>query len=95
MFFLLIISLTFKAYTTYLQLRFNGMCDYFIGKRLMESYLHQPYTWFLSRNSVDLGRMILSEVADVVGNGINSLLELIAKGAVAISIIGLLISLLY
>ena len=90
-FILLIISLTFKAFTTYLQLRFNGMCDYSIGRRLIENYLHQPYSWFLSKNSADLGRMILSQVGDVVGNGINPFMELIAKGAVVISIITLLI----
>ena len=87
---ILVISLTFKAFTTYLQLTFNGMCDYSISKKLMENYLHQPYSWFLGRNSADLGRMILSQVSDVVGNGISPLMEIIAKGAVAISIICLL-----
>ena len=61
-FSLLIISLTFKALTSYAQVRFVQMREYTIGKRLIESYLHQPYSWFLSRHSADLGKTILSEV---------------------------------
>lgn len=90
-FLLLIISLTIKAFTTYLQLRFVQMREHSIGKRLIKSYLHQPYSWFLSRHSADLGKTILSEVQQVVGSGIQPLLELIAKGTVTISLVILLI----
>ena len=61
-FLLLIISLAFKALTTYAQVRFTLMRDHSIGKRLIEGYLNQPYSWFLSRHSADLGKTILSEV---------------------------------
>ena len=90
-FITLIISLIFKALTTYIQARFIRMREYTIGKRLLEGYLHQPYTWFLSRHSSDLGKNILSEVAQVVGGGIAPFMELIAKGAVTIALIILLI----
>ena len=56
-------SLFFKALTTYLQTRFVQMREYSIGKRLVESYLNQPYDWFLSRHSADIGKTILSEVS--------------------------------
>ena len=90
-FVLLIISLSFKAFTTYAQVRFIQMREYNIGKRLVEAYLHQPYSWFLSHNSADLGKTILSEVSQVVGGGIRAFIELIAKGLVIISLITLLI----
>ena len=90
-FVLLIISLAFKALTTYAQVRFVQMREYSISKRLVEEYLHQPYSWFLNRHSADLGKTILSEVQQVIGNGINPLMELIAKGMVAIALIVLLI----
>ena len=90
-FALLIISLAFKALTTYFQVRWVQMREYSIGKRLVEGYLHQPYSWFLDRHSADLGKTILSEVNQVVGNGINPVMELIAKGTVIISLITLLI----
>ena len=90
-FLILIISLTFKAFSTYIQIRFVYMKEYSIGKRLVEGYLHQPYRWFLSRNSSDLGKTILSEVSQVISYGIKPLMELIAKSILAIVIIILLI----
>ena len=90
-FVLLVVSLTFKAATTYIQVRFIQMCEYSISARLVESYLHQPYSWFLSRHSADLGKTILSEVATVIGGCIQPVMELISKGMVTIAIIALLV----
>jgi ABC-type multidrug transport system fused ATPase/permease subunit len=84
----LVTSLTFKALTTYAQMRFVLMREYSISKRLMEGYLHQPYSWFLGRNSADLGKSILSEVSLVVGSGITPFMDLIAQTMVATAIIG-------
>ena len=91
LFLLLITSLTFKALTTYVQVRFVQMLEYSVGKRLVKKYLNQPYSWFLSRHSADLGKTILSEVSNVVGNGVGKLMELISKSTITIAIIILLI----
>ncbi len=90
-FVILIISLVVKAFTTYLQVRFVKRCEYSIGKLLVEGYLRQPYSWFLSRHSVELGRTILSEAAQVAGGGIKPLIEVIAKGTITIALLILLI----
>ena len=89
-FLLLMLSLIVKALTTYLQERFVQLSEYNIGKRLIEIYLRQPYSWFLNRNSADLGKNILSEVMQVINNGIRPLIELIAKSLIAIALIILL-----
>ena len=90
-FILLVISLSFKALTSYVQVRFVQMREFSIGKRLIEGYLHQPYSWFLNRHSSDLGKSILSEVSTIVSGGLSPLMELIAKGLVAITLITLLV----
>jgi len=90
-FILLILSLAFKALTTYALVRFSHMREHTLGKRLIEGYLHQPYSWFLSRHSADLGKNILSEVQQVVGSGLRPMFDLIAKGMVSIALIVLLI----
>jgi ABC-type multidrug transport system fused ATPase/permease subunit len=90
-FVLLVGSLAFKALTAYAQLRFTLMREYSIGKRLVEGYLHQPYSWFLNRHSADLGKTILSEVSTVIGGGVMPIMNLIAQGAVAIALLTLLI----
>ena len=87
----LVISLIFKAITTYVQVKFIQMREYSVGKRLIQGYLHQPYSWFLNRNSAELGKNILSEVTLVIGAGLRPLIELIAKGLVAIALICLLV----
>ena len=90
-FVLLIVSLVIKAFTTYLQTLFITMREYSIGKRLVEGYLNQPYSWFLNRHSADLGKTILSEVGTVISMGLQPMINLIAHSAVAIAIITLLI----
>ena len=90
-FILLIFTLLFKALTTYVQVRFIQMCEYSIAKRLVESYLNQPYNWFLNRNSSDLGKTILSEVSYIIMSGFSPMINLIAQGAVAIALLTILI----
>lgn len=90
-FILLVVSIAFKAFTIYAQLRFTLMREYSIGKRLVEGYLHQPYSWFLNRHSADLGKSILSEVSQVIGNGLTPMMNLISHGTVATALLFLLI----
>ncbi len=90
-FIILVVSLIFRALTTYVQLRFVQMSEYSISKRLLEGYLHQPYSFFLSNHSTDLSKTILSEVNLIVSKGIREMIELIAYGMLAIAIIILLI----
>ena len=90
-FLLLIFSLIFKALTTYVQTRFIQMRLYSISKRLFSGYLHQPFSWFLSRHSANLGKTILSEVQRVVGSGISPLIDVISKAIVIIALLTLLI----
>ena len=91
MFITLVISISFKAITNYTQVRFVLMREYSICRRLIEGYLHQPYSWFLSRHSADLGKTILSEVAIIIGGGINPIMTLISTSIITIAIITLLI----
>ena len=90
-FLLLVTSLTFKALTNYAQVRFTTMREYSIGKRLVEGYLHQPYSWFLNRHSADLSKTVLSEVGTVVSKGLSPMMNLITQCAVTIALLALLI----
>jgi len=90
-FVILISSISFKALTTYAQKRFTDMRQFTVGKRLIEAYLEQPYSWFLNHNSADLGKTILSEVEQVIAGGIGPFLELIARSLIVFLLITLLI----
>ena len=88
---LLVASIIFKGFTTYIISRFIYMREYSIGKLLVKSYLSQPYIWFLNRNSADLGKSILSEVGTIVGSGVKPMIELVAQSTVVIALLSLLI----
>jgi ABC-type multidrug transport system fused ATPase/permease subunit len=90
-FFFLIISLIFKAFTTYAQFHYSLMREFSIGKKLIEGYLRQPYQWFLTRDSSDLGKTILSEVETVVNLTIIPLMIVIAQSTVVILLLILLL----
>jgi ABC-type multidrug transport system fused ATPase/permease subunit len=89
-FFFLILSLTLKISTIYAQTRFCYMLEYSISKKLIEGYLHQPYTWFLEKNSSDLGRNILTEVNKIIIFAVIPMANFIAQSAVLVSIVMLL-----
>jgi len=90
-FFMLVVSLIFKALTNYFQANFSQMCECSIGKRLVEVYLQQPYSWFLSRNSADLNKNILSEVEEIIGSGLNPMINFITQIIVVFTLLMLLI----
>ena len=89
-FILLIFSLIFKSLIIYAQSRFIEMRQYSIAKRLIEIYLHQPYSWFLNHHSADLGKNILSEIDYVVKGGLKPFLEIVSRSFVIISLVSLL-----
>ena len=90
-FLFLLTALLFKSLTIYIQLRFTEMRAYSVGKRLFESYLNQPYEWFLNRNSSEIGKNIISEVALLIGQGLTPLLNLVTHLIISLIIIIFLI----
>jgi ATP-binding cassette, subfamily B, bacterial PglK len=87
----LVVSIVFKALTTWALLRYTHMREYTLGVRLVAGYLWQPYEWFLSRHSADLSKSVLSEVQEVVAGALIPFMQLLAQGAVVIALLLLLI----
>ena len=87
----LVVSLSFKSLTTYYQLRFNQIREYTISKKLMKNYLSQPYSWFLHKNSADIGNNLLKEVNQVVVSAMGPIMNIIAQSFIAIAMISLII----
>jgi ABC-type multidrug transport system fused ATPase/permease subunit len=90
-FIILTISLFCRIFSSYVQARFVQRCEYIISRRLIEVYLNQPYSWFLSHHSADFGQNILSQVQQIISEGILPLIDFISKSMIAIAIIILLI----
>lgn len=90
-FFLLLISLSLKAISVYVQTRFTLKIEYSLGRRLLSGYLNQPYEWFLNQNSSELGKSILAEVHSVIVGGFAPMMGVITHGIVAVTILILLL----
>ena len=88
---ILLLTILFKSLTLYAQTRFSQNRDYSISKRLVEGYLNQLYEWFLSRYSADLGKTILSEVNNVIGNALTPTITIISQTITVSAILVLLI----
>lgn len=87
----IVISMLFKAMTTYIQWNFILNCEFSIGKRLVQGYLNQPYAWFLNRHSADLGKTVLSDVNQVITLAMMPMMTIISQGVVALSLFLLLL----
>jgi ABC-type multidrug transport system fused ATPase/permease subunit len=74
-----------------MQTRFSLISEYNIGMRLIEGYLHQPYIWYLKRNSSDLSKNILSEVNEIIYDTIVPTLNIIAQGILILFLLVLLL----
>lgn len=60
-FVVIITGMAVRALTVFAITRFSMMRSYSISSRLLSRYLNQPYSWFLSQNSSNLGQNLLYE----------------------------------
>jgi ATP-binding cassette, subfamily B, bacterial PglK len=85
------VGLGIKAIGTYSLILFSTMRGYTISTRLLSAYLSQPYTWFLERNSAELGKNVLVEVDGLVQRLIEPALRLVSNSILVLAIFGSLL----
>lgn len=81
------VGLAFKATGTYAITHFAAMRSYSISSRLLSAYLNQPYSWFLTRNSSEIGKNVLREVDGLVDRVIAPSIKLIANMSLVVAIV--------
>lgn len=79
------------VFAIWLQHKFAWDSANAIANRLLKKYLNQPYHFFLSQNSSQLVKQILSETNDLANGFLLSVAVLIAKAFVALVIFSLLL----
>ncbi|MCG5534227.1 ABC transporter ATP-binding protein/permease [Halorhodospira sp. 9621] len=90
-FALIVFSAAFRSLTIYAMNRWAWMRMHSLSERLLETYLRQPYAYFLNRHSGDMGKSILTETQQLQEQVIRPGLHALAYGIVVISIITLLV----
>lgn len=88
---LIFVSAVYRVLTHYVMNRFIEMRRNSIGVRLLDSYLSQPYSFFLNRHSGEMSKTILSEVDQFVGQILRPVITMVAYSFVLMSLIALLI----
>lgn len=88
---ILMVSLIIKAGGNYAIIRFSTMRGFTLSSRLLQAYLHQPYTWFLERNSADVSKSVLGEVQNLINQIVIPGSRLLSNVILAVTIICFLV----
>jgi len=90
---LVIITLSnvFAAITMWGLNRFAWMRNHTLSRRLLKRYLYSPYSFFLNKNTSELGKNTLDEVRQVINGVLRPGLNMVAKGIVSLAIFALLL----
>lgn len=83
-FVMLLVSALLRSFAQYAQFRFTNLRRHSISRKLLIRYIHQPYSFFLMRNSSDISKTILSETDLLIGQTIMPAFKVLAYGVIAI-----------
>lgn len=89
-FLCLLLGNSIKSLTRWKTVNYSIMTGHTISTRLFYQYLHQPYPFFLQRNSSDLSKNILVEVHMLVSNVIAPVVDVISRIIVIVAIVSIL-----
>jgi ATP-binding cassette, subfamily B, bacterial PglK len=88
---LMVTSNLFSLFMNWLLIRFAWLKNHSISQRLLAEYLAKPYTFFLERNTSELGKNILAEVQQVVNGLIVPGMQTLANMTVVLFILTFLV----
>ncbi|MBF0523089.1 MAG: ABC transporter ATP-binding protein [Candidatus Omnitrophica bacterium] len=89
-FVILVLCTTFRALTTKAVMLFSWKKYFIISKRLLAQYIHEPYVFFLDRNSSELVTYLMSEVGNVAKGVLIPVLQVFARIILTIFILAVL-----
>ena len=90
-FILLVVAAVVRIWGQYLVNHFTQMRTHSIGVRLLETYLRQPYAFFLNRHTGDMAKGLLSEVNQLVSQVYQPLSQMIAQTVTLCALLTLLV----
>ncbi len=88
---LMVLGNLFKALTSWLTLRYDNRLNYTLARRLLAQYLARPYSFFLNRNTADMGKNVLAEVRNVIGGVLSAGMQVLSNTLVSLFILALLL----
>lgn len=89
---LLVIGNLIKAASFWLTLRYHNQLNYVLARRLLARYMARPYSFFLNRNTAELGKNVLEEARNVVVGIVSPATVVTSSSLVTIVILALLVA---
>ena len=87
----LVFNNLFAAFTQWLSLRVSALCGHSLSERLFAGYLSRSYEFYLGRNSGELANILFAEINRLIVGVLLPAIEIVAKGAVILAILALLL----
>jgi ABC-type multidrug transport system fused ATPase/permease subunit len=81
-----------KLIANWAMLTFTSRTGHSLSRRLFEGYLRRPYSWFLGQHSAELGKMVVSEVDQVVSWALIPAIQLINQVIFLVLLIAMLVA---
>jgi len=92
---MLVFSNLFKAFSTWVTLRFDNELYYTLGRRLLAQYIAQPYVFFVNRNTSEMGKNVLEEARRVIVGVISPCIQVCSSLLISLFIFTLLFAVNY
>lgn len=90
-FFLVVSALVLQALVVWAQVRYAGDLMHSWSCRMVETYLQQPYEWFLTRHSSELSATTINEVNQVIYHAVLPALMIASNALVALAVFAFLL----
>ena len=87
----LLVSNSYQAFMMWVVTNFARFQTHRLSVRLLRQYLFKPYSFFLNRNTSEMGKNVVSEVSRGVGGVLLPLLNLVSKSIISVSILILVV----
>jgi len=88
---LTIFSNLFKALNTWWALRYDNQLNYMLARRLLAHYMVRPYSFYLNRNTTEMGKNVLTEVRTVISCVLSSGMSVLSSALISLFILILLL----
>jgi ABC-type bacteriocin/lantibiotic exporter with double-glycine peptidase domain len=88
---LTVFSNLLKALTAWWVLRYDNQLNYMLAWRLLAQYMSRPYSFFLDRNTAEMGKNILTEVRTVISGVLSAGMSVLSSTLISLCILILLL----
>nr|WP_279615069.1 ABC transporter ATP-binding protein [Desulfonatronum thiosulfatophilum] len=89
---LIVSSNLLRLVSMWFNTRFIHYCKANLSRKMLQFYMMQPYQFFLTRNTSNMGKNVLEEVSRVIYSVLQPILAIVARGTITVLIFAMLVA---